>query len=82
MNSFKRQQLKQLIDQLPEEKLDDAIKTMTEMMERPDFAQYYEGIPILDPENKSHIKRLLDMVNTETPQAPEKRPVLKLVDKE
>ena len=82
MNSFKRQQLKQLVDQLPENKLDDAIKTMTEMLERPDFAQYYGGIPILDPENKSHMKRLLDMVNKETPPTPEKRPVLKLVDKE
>ena len=62
--------------------MDDAIKTITEMLDRPDFSQYYGRIPILNPENKLHMKRLLDMVNTETPQAPEKRLVLKLVDKE
>lgn len=81
MSSFKRQQLKQLVAQLPDEKLDDAIKTMTEMLDRPDFAQYYMGIPILDPENKSHMKRLLDMTNKEATPIPEKRPPLKLVDK-
>ena len=81
MNSFKRRQLQQLVYKLPESKLDDAIITMTEILERLDYAQYYQGMIILDPNNNLHVKRMLDMVEGLDSAAAKKRPFLKLVAK-
>jgi len=82
LDGLKRKQLHQLVDKLAEDKLNDAIKTVKEIMERIDYAQYYHGMPMLDPDNYLHLKRLIDMVDGLDSAALAKRPILKLVEKE
>jgi hypothetical protein len=79
-NKFKRLQMKQLIDQLPDDIVDDALKTMTELSERADYVVYFNGIPLMNPNNKLHMQRLNDMASGLTPPEPEKRPELTVID--
>jgi hypothetical protein len=81
LSSFERQQLKHLIDQLPDDKLDDTIKTVTEILEQPDYVKYYNGIPILDGNNELELKRLMEMIDKSRHATPAMPSRLKLVHK-
>lgn len=53
----------EILDQIDEKRLDDVLKTLTEIRDRPskDYASHFDGIPVLDMSNPEHIKRILDI---------------------
>jgi|GEM_PF-5755867 len=54
----------EILDQIDEKRLEDVLKTLTEIRDRPskDYAAHLDGIPVLDMSNPEHIKRILNIV--------------------
>ena len=67
MNNFKRHQLKRLVEQLPEDGLEDALRALTEIMDRPRI--------VFNLQNPEHVKKLMELAGVPAQSPQKKKPL-------